>query len=53
MLADNVDWKRNIYKGAVHSFTDVNANVEGVAEYNADVSDRAFKAMFALLAEVF
>ena len=53
MLSANVDWKLHSYKGAVHSFTDVNANVEGVAEYNADVSDRAFKAMFALLAEVF
>lgn len=53
MLAADVDWKLHSYKGAVHSFTDVNANVAGTAEYNADVSARAFKAMFALLAEVF
>ncbi|GAA0483965.1 MULTISPECIES: dienelactone hydrolase family protein [Tatumella] len=53
MTTASVDWKLHSYKGAVHSFTDVQANVKGVAEYNADVSARAFAAMFGLLDEVF
>ncbi len=53
MTTASVDWKLHSYKGAVHSFTDVNANVKGVAEYNADVTARAFSAMFTLLDEVF
>lgn len=53
MTSAKVDWKLHSYEGAVHSFTDVHANVKGVAEYNADVSARAFSAMFTLLGEVF
>jgi dienelactone hydrolase len=53
MTTREVDWQLISYAGAVHSFTDPTANVSGVAEYNHDVSERAFKRMFALLEEVF
>lgn len=52
MTSKNIDWQLISYAGAVHSFTDPTANVEGVSQYNADVSRRAFKRMFALFAEV-
>lgn len=46
------DWQLISYGGAVHSFTDPNANVEGVAKFHPTVSTRAFNAMYALLDEV-
>lgn len=52
MLQADVDWKLHSYQGAVHSFTDPTASVEGVAIYHADVSERAFNAMFELLNQV-
>lgn len=48
-----VDWQLTSYGGAVRSFTDVNANVPGTAQYSEKVSRRAFASMDALLKEVF
>lgn len=48
-----VDWQLLSYGGAVHSFTDPQANNPGVAMYNPIVSKRAFTAMHNLLDEVF
>lgn len=53
MQGASVDWQLVSYAGAVHSFTDPGANLAGQMQYNPDVSARAFKAMGALLDEVF
>ncbi|WP_028693883.1 dienelactone hydrolase family protein [Pseudomonas cremoricolorata] len=53
MTAAKVDWQLHSYGGAVHSFTDPEANVPGTAQYNRKVSERAFRAMHNLLDEVF
>ncbi|MDZ5601896.1 dienelactone hydrolase family protein [Pseudomonas sp. RP23018S] len=53
MSAANVDWQLTSYGGAVHSFTDPEANVPGKTQYNRRVSERAFTAMYNLLDEVF
>ena len=53
MSAANVDWQLTSYGGAVHSFTDPEANVPGKTQYNRKVSERAFTAMYNLLDEVF
>ncbi len=53
MLQAKVDWKLHSYQGAVHSFTDPTAQVEGVAMYHPEVSERAFHSMFELLNQVF
>lgn len=53
MTAAEVDWQLTSYAGAVHSFTDPKANVPGMLQYDAKVSQRAFAAMYDLLDEVF
>lgn len=53
MNAASVDWQLVSYAGAVHSFTDPGANVEGVAKYHPEVAKRAFAQMYALLKHVF
>jgi dienelactone hydrolase len=40
-----VDWQLLSYGGAVHSFTDPNANVPGKMQYDRRTSGRAFRAM--------
>ncbi|WP_224242345.1 dienelactone hydrolase family protein [Hyalangium gracile] len=47
------DWQLVSYGNAVHSFTDVDANVPGQAQYNAKVAKRAYKAMNDFFAEAF
>lgn len=53
MLLTNVDWQLTSFAGAVHSFTDPLANTPGKMQYDANVSRRAFAAMYELLDEVF
>lgn len=53
MSAAAVDWQLISYGGAVHSFTDPQANVPGKMQHDAKVSRRAFAAMYGLLDEVF
>lgn len=53
MNAAKVDWQLLSYGGAVHSFTDPNANVPGKMQYDRRTSERAFRAMHNLLTEVF
>ena len=53
MNAASVDWQLVSYAGAVHSFTDPGANVDGVAKYHPEVTKRAFTRMYSLLNEVF
>jgi dienelactone hydrolase len=53
MNAASVDWQLVSYAGAVHSFTDPGANVEGVAKYHPEVTKRAFAKMYGLLGDVF
>ena len=53
MNAAKVDWQLLSYGGAVHSFTDPNANVPGKMQYDRRTSERAFRAMHNLLKEVF
>ncbi|WKX26395.1 dienelactone hydrolase family protein [Tatumella ptyseos] len=52
MTTVNVDWQLVSYHDAVHSFTDETANNPGVAEFNPQVSERAFNSMFELLKRV-
>jgi len=52
MTTVNVDWQLVSYHDAVHSFTDETANNPGVAEFNAQVTERAFTSMFELLNRV-
>lgn len=53
MGAAGVDWQLISYGGAVHSFTDPQANIPGKMQYDAKVSRRAFAAMYDLFDEVF
>lgn len=53
MKAAKVDWQLVSYGGAVHSFTNPQANVPGRNEYHPVVAARAFKAMNDLFDEVF
>ncbi|WP_407310563.1 dienelactone hydrolase family protein [Pseudomonas sp. nanlin1] len=53
MDAAGVDWQLLSYGGAVHSFTDPEANTPGMFMYDQKTSDRAFQAMHNLLEEVF
>jgi dienelactone hydrolase len=53
MSAAHVDWQLVSYGGAVHSFTDPEANVPGKTQYDPRTSARAFRAMYNLLDEVF
>lgn len=48
-----IDWQLVAYGNAVHSFTDVDANMEGKAKYNAAVATRAYLAMDSFFAEAF
>jgi len=53
MNAAGVDWQLLSYGGAVHSFTDPEANVPGTMMYDAKTAKRAFVSMHNLLDEVF
>lgn len=53
MRAGKVDWQLVSFGGAVHSFTDPNANMPGRAEYHPVVAARAYALMDALFAETF
>jgi dienelactone hydrolase len=53
MRKAKVDWQLVAYGNAVHSFTDVEANVPGQAQYNPKVAKRAYKAMNDFFAEAF
>lgn len=50
--AKTVDWQLVSYGGAVHSFTDVDANAPGQAMYHERTAKRAYAAMRALFAEI-
>ena len=47
MRENHVDWQMNIYGGAVHSFTNPNADKHGIAgiAYNAEADRRSWQAM--------
>jgi dienelactone hydrolase len=51
----NVDWQMNIYGGAVHSFTNPNADKAGIpgVAYNERADKRSWQAMKAFFAEIF
>ncbi len=51
--APNVDWQIIAFSGAVHSFTDPNANRPGRAEYNEKVAKRAYAMMYDFFDEIF
>ena len=53
MKAAKADWQLVSYGGAVHSFTNPEANVPGRNEYHPLVAARAFKAMNNLFDETF
>lgn len=53
MKATKVDWQLVSYGGAVHSFSNPQANTPGSNQYHPLVAARAFKAMNNLLDEVF
>lgn len=53
MKAAKTDWQMVSYGGAVHSFTNPEANMPGNNQYNPLVAARAFKAMDALFVETF
>jgi len=51
--AKTIDWQLVSYGGAVHSFTDPDANSPGQAQFNPVVSKRAFAAMEVFFNEAF
>jgi dienelactone hydrolase len=51
MRAARADWQLVSFGNAVHSFTDVDANMPGQAQYNADVARRAYAMMDDFFAE--
>jgi dienelactone hydrolase len=51
MRAAKADWQVVKFGNAVHSFTDVDANMPGQAQYNADVARRAYAMMNDFFAE--
>lgn len=53
MRAAKVDWQLVAFGNTVHSFTDVDANTPGRAQYNATSATRAYALMDTLFAEVF
>ena len=53
MKASKTDWQLVSYGGAVHSFTNPQANTPGSNQYHPLVAARAFQAMNNLLDEVF
>jgi len=53
MRASGADWQLVRYGGAVHSFTDPDANMPGQAMYDAKVARRAFAEMKDFLTEAF
>ncbi|WP_224372255.1 dienelactone hydrolase family protein [Hyalangium versicolor] len=53
MRKAKADWQLVVYGNAVHSFTDVDANQPGQAQYNPKVAKRAYKAMSDFFAEAF
>ena len=55
MRENHVDWQMNIYGGAVHSFTNPNADKHGIPgiAYNAEADRRSWEAMQRLFNEVF
>jgi dienelactone hydrolase len=53
MRKSKVDWQLVSYGNAVHSFTDVDANMVGQAQYNEKVAKRSYKAMADFFAEAF
>ncbi len=53
MRSAGVDYQFVAFGGAVHSFTDPEANIEGVAQYNPLVAARAFAMMDNFFMELF
>jgi dienelactone hydrolase len=54
MRAGGVDWRLNLYGGAVHSFTNPAADGSNpILAYDADADARSWRAMLDLLAEKF
>lgn len=53
MRKAKADWELVSYGGAVHGFTDPDANMPGQVQYDAKVAKRAFKAMNDFFAEAF
>lgn len=51
LRAAKVDWQLVKFGGAVHSFTDVDANTPGRAQYDAPVARRAYRLMNEFFAE--
>jgi dienelactone hydrolase len=53
MRAGRVDWRMNLYGGAVHSFTNPNAHLAGFAgiEYHEPTAVRSWRAMLDLFDE--
>lgn len=51
MRAAKADWQVVSFGNAVHSFTDVDANMPGQAQFNADVARRAYAMMDDFFAE--
>ena len=55
MRENHVDWQLNIYGGAVHSFTNPNADKYGIPgiAYNAEADRRSWRAMQSLFNDAF
>ena len=53
MRKASVDWTLVKFGGAVHSFTDPDANTAGRAQFNPKVSKRAFQMMDEFFADLF
>ena len=53
MRAAKVDWELVAFGNTVHSFTDVDANTPGRAQYNPVVAARAYALMDAFFGEAF
>jgi dienelactone hydrolase len=53
LMAAKVDYSIVAFGGAVHSFTDPTAKLEGKAEYNEKVAQRSFEMMGDFFAEIF
>lgn len=53
MRQAKVDWQLVVFGNAVHSFTDVDANMAGKAQYNPQVASRAYSLMDAFFKEAF
>ena len=53
MRATKIDWQLVKFGNTVHSFTDVDANMPGKAQYNAVSATRAYALMDTFFAEAF